>query len=121
MLIMALAEERWREARKLCDQMLVMNPYLANAHYYRGVASLHLGEVKEARQAVKAIEDGLEAETFAPLHHLRGLFHEEEGDFQAAAAEYWKAVSADPDSDVSRKLKRLLGEWLAEGRIKEPW
>jgi tetratricopeptide (TPR) repeat protein len=121
MLILSLAQERWTEARKLCDRLLVMNPYLTNARYYRGIASLQLGEIDEGRKELRAIEDGLEGETFAPVHHLSGLLHEKKGEFQQAAAEYWNAVQADPESELAGKLKRLLGEWMAEGRIEQPW
>jgi tetratricopeptide (TPR) repeat protein len=118
LLMLSLAEEKWDEARQLCDQMLVMNPYLANTHYYRGLASLQLGEVDEARKAVKAIEEGLEAETFTQLHHLRGLIFEETGDIKAAAAEYWRYLEVEPEGEQAGSLRRRLGEWMADGKIE---
>ena len=62
--------------------MLAMNPYLSEARYHRGIASVSLGELEAARQAATAIERGPEAETFALKHHLRGSIHEREGNFQ---------------------------------------
>ncbi|MCP5119890.1 MAG: tetratricopeptide repeat protein, partial [bacterium] len=118
LLLITLAEQKGERARALCDRMLAMNPYLANAHYQRGLASLHLGEVDEAHKAAQAIEAGAEGKTFAHLHHLRGLIHENAGDIKEAAAEYWMYLRAEPNGSEARILRRRLAEWQVEGKIE---
>ena len=98
-----------------------MNPYLSEARYYRGIASVSLGELEAARQAATAIGRGPEAEAFVLKHHLRGSIHESEGDFQAAAAEYRKYLSAEPEGSLAVELRVRLAMWEAKERIsKEP-
>ena len=118
LLLISLAEAEWVRTRELCDRMLAMNPYLADAHYYRGLASLRLGELDVAWDVVETIKRGPEGETFARLHHLQGMIHETAGDIKAAAAEYWQYLRAAPDSSEARVVRRRLAEWQADGKIE---
>ena len=114
LLLMELGRQNWRAVRRLSKQMLAMNPYLSEARYHRGIASVSLGELEAARQAATAIERGPEAETFALKHHLRGSIHESEGNFQAAAAEYRTYLSAEPEGSLAVELRVRLEKWEAE-------
>ena len=44
--------------------------------------------------------------------------HEQEGDIQAAAIEYWKYLDTEPDGAEAGVLKKRLAEWMAEGMIE---
>ena len=117
LLLLELGEQRWLQVRNLCNRMLAMNPYLSDAHYYRGLAGLNLGDLESARQAADAIEKGPEAGKFALRYHLRGLIYESERNLQAAAAQYRKYLSAEPDSPIASGLRSRLVTWETEGRV----
>ncbi len=117
LLLMELGEQNWPQVRRLSEQMLAMNPYLSEASYYRGIASVSLGDLETARQAAAAIEQGPEAGKFPLRYHLRGSIHESEGNFRDAAAQYRKYLSAESEGSVAGELRERLTKWKTEARI----
>ena len=108
LLLMELGEQNWPEVRRLSEQMLAMNPYLSKASYYRGIASVKLGELETARQAAAAIEQGPEAEqssprpdSAAPLTALGAVLFHNERYLQSAIA-YNQAERIAPLGELSR-------------------
>ena len=113
LLLISVGEERWADVTPLCERLLAMNPYLADAHYYSGLARLQTGDLAGAEESLRSIEEGPEADRFAETRHLRGLVREKQGQPKTAAAEYEAYLARDPDgpaAELVRQRLRALGK-----------
>lgn len=108
LLMLSVAEQRWATVASLCEQLVEMNPYLADAHYYAGLAAIERGSLEDARQSLRAIENGPEAGRFPRQRHLRGLLFEAEGRTREATTEYQAYLAEDSEGDAAASVKARL-------------
>lgn len=108
-------DQKYAEARALCDEMLRERPGFADCHLQMSRVAVAQGDLKAAlTAAARAVEL---APTNEPAQlHLAGLLRSR-GDLDAAIAHYRQALEAEPDSV---EASTLLGRALAEkGRFEE--
>ncbi len=88
-----------QKAIDAANQVLTINPQVAEAYRVRGYAEEILNMYGEAEKNYsKAIEI---APTFALAHANRGHLYELSGDRQKAFADYNKAISLEPDNELA--------------------
>ena len=109
LLLLEMGEGNWEAVASLSGRLLRINPYLADIHYYRGLAYLNLGEIGAASAELDAIGKGPEAVSFPRRWHLRGLIAEARGRLGEAREAYRRYLAEDPDGDAAGEAQRRLG------------
>jgi tetratricopeptide (TPR) repeat protein len=134
-----LAKGDYRSAAQSCDRLLEMDPEAADAWKVKGASLAALGkweramtcydraleldpEDEYARQAAEEVERKRSAPTQKenkrePSHFDRGLRRMQKGRFAEAAAEFERAVEADPGDEKS--WRHLSAAYFQVGRYAE--
>ena len=108
LLLLELGEDNWEAVASLSERLLRINPYLADIHYYRGLACLNLGDIGIAAAELNAIETGPEAASFPRRWHLRGLIAEKRGRFEEARAAYRRYLAEDANGEAAGEARQRL-------------
>ena len=108
------------DAAQVADTVLRMNPYLAEAHYYRAVAYYTLGKLDAAKKSIRAIVQSGEEQAYPRIHFMLGDLRAGEGDVDGAAAEFRRLVELEPGSKAADLARKQLVRWDAEGVIEKP-
>lgn len=108
LLLLELGEENWPLVVALSSQLLELNPYLADVHYYRGIAALELGDLEKAKGEVEAIAGGPEGVSFALLHELRGRILQRQGLVAQARAAFETYLARDPEGAAAGEVRYRL-------------
>jgi hypothetical protein len=115
--MMALEEERWKEASDLSNQVLELNPRLTEAHYYNALANSSLGRFNVAEESALVVLDRNKAENYPLIYYVLGLAESQKGNFPSAAARYRSLLEIRPEGSFSGKLKQQLAQWQEQGLI----
>jgi tetratricopeptide (TPR) repeat protein len=115
--LMALEEERWKEASDLSNQVLELNPRLTEAHYYNAIANSSLGRFNVAEESALVVLDSNKAETYPLVYYVLGFAETQKGNFPSAAARYRSLLEIRPEGSFSGKLKEQLAQWQEQGLI----
>ncbi len=115
--LMALEEERWKEASDLSNQVLELNPRLTEAHYYNAIANSSLGRLNMAEESAMVVLDRNKAETYPLVYYVLGFAESQKGNFPSAAARYRSLLEIRPEGSMAGKLKELLAQWQEQGLI----
>ena len=115
--LMALEEERWKEASDLSNQVLELNPRLTEAHYYNALANSSLGRFNVAEESALVVLDRNKAENYPLIYYVLGLAESQKGNFPSAAARYRSLLEIRPEGSFSGKLKQQLAQWQEQGLI----
>jgi cytochrome c-type biogenesis protein CcmH/NrfG len=115
--LMALEEERWKEASDLSSQVLELNPRLTEAHYYNAIAYSSLGRFNVAEESALVVLDRNKAENYPLVYYVLGFAESQKGNFPSAAARYRSLLEIRPEGSFSGKLKEQLAQWQEEGLI----
>ena len=115
--LMALEEERWKEASDLSTQVLELNPRLTEAHYYNAIAYSSLGRFNVAEESALVVLDSNKAETYPLVYYVLGYAESQKGNFPSAAARYRSLLEIRPEGSFAGKLKEQLAQWQEQGLI----
>ncbi|HSK31255.1 MAG TPA: tetratricopeptide repeat protein, partial [Candidatus Limnocylindria bacterium] len=115
---MALAENRFSDAKQLSSYVLELNPHLTEVQFYHAVASFELGEVEEAEKSLGMVKSAADGKSYPGVHHLMGTILAKKGQFAPAAAEYRAFLTIDPQAPAAASIQRQLTEWEALGVIE---
>ena len=115
--LMALEEERWKEASDLSNQVLELNPRLTEAHYYNAIANSSLGRFNVAEESALVVLDSNKAENYPLVYYVLGFAESQKGNFPSAAARYRSLLEIRPEGSFSGKLKEQLAQWQEQGLI----
>ncbi len=115
--LMALEEERWKEASDLSTQVLELNPRLTEAHYYNAIANSSLGRLNMAEESAMVVLDSNKAETYPLIYYVLGFAESKKGNFPSAAARYRSLLEIRPEGPFAGKLKEQLTQWQEQGLI----
>ncbi len=115
--LMALEEERWKEASDLSNQVLELNPRLTEAHYYNAIANSSLGRLNVAEESAMVVLDSNKAETYPLVYYVLGFAESQKGNFPSAAARYRSLLEISPEGSISGRLKEQLAQWQEQGLI----
>ena len=115
--LMALEEERWKEASDLSNQVLDLNPRLTQAHYYNAIAYSSLGRLNVAEESAMVVLDSNEAETYPLVYYVLGFAESQKGNFPSAAARYRSLLEIRPEGAFAGKLKDQIAQWQEQGLI----
>ncbi|MCH6568714.1 MAG: tetratricopeptide repeat protein [Acidobacteria bacterium] len=115
--LMALEEERWKEASDLSTQVLELNPRLTKAHYYNALAYSSLGRINVAEESALVVLDSNKAETYPLVYYVLGYAESQKGNFPSAAARYRSLLEIRPEGSFAGKLKEQLAQWQEQGLI----
>jgi len=115
--LMALEEERWKEASDLSTQVLELNPRLTEAHYYNAIAYSSLGRFNVAEESAMVVVDSNKAETYPLVYYVLGFAESQRGNFPSAAARYRSLLEIRPEGTFAGKLKDQIAQWQEQGLI----
>jgi hypothetical protein len=115
--LMALEEERWKEASDLSNQVLELNPRLTEAHYYNAIANSSLGRFNVAEESALVVLDSNKAENYPLVYYVLGFAESQKGNFPSAASRYRSLLEIRPEGSFSGKLKEQLAQWQEQGLI----
>jgi len=115
--LMALEEERWKEASDLSTQVLELNPRLTEAHYYNAIAYSSLGRFNVAEESAMVVLDSNKAGTYPLVYYVLGFAESQRGNFPSAAARYRSLLEIRPEGSFAGKLKEQLAQWQEQGLI----
>ena len=115
--LMALEEERWKEASDLSTQVLVLNPRLTEAHYFNALANSSLGRFNIAEESALVVLDSNKGETYPLVYYVLGFAESQKGNFPSAAARYRSLLEIRPEGSFAGKLKEQLVQWQEQGLI----
>ena len=114
---MALEDKRWEEAVEMSDQALEINPNLARAHYTKALANGDLGNLNEAEEAARWVQNSPERFRYPLTHYILGWIQSERGNFESAATEYRYFMEIQPTSPIRKALQEQIDQWKASGLI----
>ena len=114
---MALEDKRWEEAVEMSDQALEINPNLARAHYFKALANGDLGNLNEAEEAARWVQNSPERFQYPLTHYILGSIQSERGNFESAATEYRQFMEIQPTSPIRKALQEQIDQWKASGLI----
>ena len=115
--MMALEEERWKEASDLSTQVLELNPRLTEAHYYNAIAYSSLGRFNVAEESALVVLDSNKAETYPLVYYVLGVAESQRGNFPSAAARYRSLLEIHPEGSFAGKIKDQIAQWQEQGLI----
>jgi hypothetical protein len=115
--LMALEEERWKEASDLSTQVLELNPRLTEAHYYNAIAYSSLGRFTVAEESAMVVLDSNKAAAYPLVFYVLGFAESQRGNFPSAAARYRSLLEIRPEGSFAGKLKEQLVQWQEQGLI----
>ena len=116
--LMALEEERWKEASDLCSQALELNPRLTKAHYFNALAHSSLGEINVAEESALRVLDSNQAQTYPLIYYVLGFAESQRGNFPSAAARYRSLLEIKSDGSLAGKLREQMAQWQEQGLIQ---
>ena len=117
---MALQSSRWNDAVQLSNQLLRLNPYVSEAHYFQAVAQYNLGRMEAAEKSVTKFQASEKAAMFPQSNRLLGMIHVKRGQYEPAAGAFRAFIAAQPQSSIAGNIAQQLKEWEALGVIAAP-
>lgn len=116
--LMELKRQRLGEAVKYTDHVIQLLPELAEAHFYRAVASMSQGDFATAEESIRIVQAGPEAGKFPRTHFMLGNILAQKGDIPNAAAEFRRYLQVEPSSNAAEAVRKQLSEWESAGLVK---
>lgn len=108
-------QHRWTKATRFLEAATRAHP--DNAMLWVNLATAYLGPLeisgpKAQEQAVAAFEEALRCDPLIPnVHYSLGLIYKHRGEYDRAAAHFWRALEVDPnDRDARYWLQWLQAE-----------
>ena len=110
--------QRWDQVSQWSAKVIELNPYLMTAHYYQGIANLHLRRLEQAEESLTKVRASRKADDYPYAGYLLGLLLSDKGNFDAAAKELRRFLKLRPEAPEGDRVKTFLSEWEAKGFIK---
>jgi tetratricopeptide (TPR) repeat protein len=105
-------QRRWRKAVRFLEEATQRWP--DHALLWMNLAAAYLGPLESAgteaqQRAIEAFEKALRCDPMVPnANYNLGLIYKERGEFERAAAHFWRALEVDPhDRDAQFWLRQL--------------
>ncbi len=118
LILLRIRQKDWQRVAILADFVLSFDPNNTNIRWYQTIALYETGSLDEAAAAIDKLEkDGQAAAMYPQLHHMRGLIHQQRGEFADAAAEYKEYLELAPNSVARDTIREQLDEWETLGVI----
>jgi tetratricopeptide (TPR) repeat protein len=102
---------RFEDAAKAYSTVISLNPFSAQAYYYRGLCIERLGQDNAGNDINKAIELGIQIEQ---PYIYRGLYNQKSGQYNLAVGDFSKAITFNPYSARAYALRGLAYNSLHE-------
>jgi tetratricopeptide (TPR) repeat protein len=117
--LLDLEQKRPKDAVRMADQALQLMPHLAEAHYYRAIASVSLGDIDATEGSLQAIQASPDATRYPRTHFMMANVYLQRRDIKNAARELRTYVKFEPNSRAGKASKKQLAEWEAQGLIQK--
>ncbi len=101
----------WQAAAELAQEVVAVDPELAEARYYAVLSAFRLNDRQQALDSGLALLASPAGEDFPQLDRMLGAIYEERGETALASAHYRSFLTAQPDSPEARELTRRTDEW----------
>lgn len=108
---------RWAEAADLTKQLVQLNPYMGQVHYFNAVANFNLSKMELAEKSARNAMKSEEAARLPQAHHLLGAILARQGNFPSAADELRTFLKMSPTSSNAEQVRKQLTEWEGLGVI----
>ncbi len=116
--LMAVEEERWKEAVDLCNLVLELNPNIIKAHYLNALAYSSLGQIDAAEKAALLVQERNQDQTYPLVYYVLGFAESQRGDFPSAADRYRTFLDILPNVPLAERMKEQLALWQEQGLIQ---
>ena len=96
---------------------LDLDPYLLQAHYYHGLASINLNRVELAQESFQKVRDAYRGDDFPYASYMLGYILAQKGEFESAASHLRHFLKISKKAPEAGQVKSYLAQWEKEGRI----
>ena len=89
-----LSQNNWKQAARLSETLIRLNPYLTEARFYHAFSYFNLKDLNTAEQSLLAMHSTDDASRFPQTHRLQAFIYLQRCDFPKAANEMRAFVAA---------------------------
>lgn len=112
-----LSQNNWKDAARLSEALIRLNPYLTEARFTHAFSSFNLKDMKAAEQSLVAIQTGADASKYPQTHRMLAVIYLQSRNFPKAATEMRAFVATSPTDPQAIAIGKKLEEWEAMGVI----
>jgi len=112
-----LSQNNWKDAARLSEALIRLNPYLTEARFTHAFSSFNLKDMKAAEQSLVAIQTGADASKYPQTHRMLAFIYLQSRNFPKAATEMRAFVATSPTDPQAIAIGKKLEEWEAMGVI----
>ena len=110
--------QSWDQVSQWSNKVIELHPYLMTAHFYQGLANLHLNHLDQAEESLTKVRTSHQAEDHPYAGYLLGLVLADKGNFDGAAKELKDFLKLRPEAPEGDRVKTTLKDWEENGLIK---
>ena len=110
--------QSWDQVSQWSNKVIELHPYLMKAHFYQGLANLHLNHLDQAEESLTKVRTSHKAEHYPYAGYLLGLVLADKGNFDGAAKELKDFLKLRPEAPEGDRVKTTLKDWEENGLIK---
>ena len=107
----------WDQVSQWSTKVIELHPYHMQAHYYQGVANLHLRQLEQAEESLTKVRASHKADDYPYAGYLLGLMLADKGNFNDAAKELKHFLKIRPEALDGDRVKTVLSDWEKKGLI----
>ena len=107
----------WDQVSQWSTKVIELHPYHMQAHYYQGVANLHLRQLEQAEESLTKVRASHKADDYPYAGYLLGLMLADKGNFNDAAKELKHFLKIRPEAPEGDRVKTVLSDWEKKGLI----
>ena len=107
----------WDQVSQWSTKVIELHPYHMQAHYYQGVANLHLRQLEQAEESLTKVRASHKADDYPYAGYLLGLMLADKGNFNDAAKELKHFLKLRPEAPEGDRVKTVLSDWEKKGLI----
>ena len=111
--------QNWDEVSKWSSKVKELNPYLAPAHYYHGIASVNLNRVELGQESFQKVRDAYKGDDFPYASYMLGYILAKKKEFESAASQLRHFLEISEKAPEVGQVKTHLAQWEKEGRISQ--
>ena len=117
--LLELKQQQMAEAAKYTDQVIKLLPELPEAHFYRAIAEMSLGDFNAAEESIRIVQASPEAPKYPRTHFMLGNILAQKGDIPGAAAQFRSYLQLEPSSSMADAARQQLSQWEAAGQVQK--